>query len=113
MGLVNTTSTFEAFRPFRHTSFAAIWVATVASNVGGWMYSAASGWLMSDLGAEPIRVALVQAAAALPMFLFAVPSGALADIMDKRRLLLIGEVCITITATLFALIVWLGLATPT
>jgi len=77
------------------------------------MYSAASGWLMSELNAEPIAVALVQAAATLPMFLFAVPAGALADITDKRTFLLIGEICVTITATLFAVVVWRDLTTPT
>src|SRR3954452_16183992 len=95
----------QALRPFRHRWFAAIWGATVASNIGGWMYSAASGWLMSELNAAPMVVALVQAAATLPMFLFAIPSGAVADIMDKRIFLLVGEICVPLTAVLFAAIV--------
>ena len=48
--------------PFRHPAFAVIWTATLVSNVGGWMYSAASGWLMTSLDPDPLIVALVQAA---------------------------------------------------
>jgi MFS family permease len=57
-------------------------------------------------------VSLVQVATALPMFLFAIPAGALADIMDKRLFLIVGESSITITSVMFAAIVWLNLATP-
>jgi MFS family permease len=70
--------------PFRHSAFAVIWTATLVSNVGGWMYSAASGWLMTSLNPDPLVVALVQAASSLPICLFAIPAGALADIFDKR-----------------------------
>jgi MFS family permease len=72
--------------PFRHTAFTVIWTATVVSNVGGWMYSAASGWLMTGLNPDPLIVALVQAASSLPICLFATPAGALADIFDKRKI---------------------------
>jgi MFS family permease len=100
------------FAPFRHAIFAVIWTATVVSNIGGWMYSAASGWLMTSLNPDPFVVALVQVATTLPMFLFAVPSGALADIVDRRKLLLVGEVAIMIVSAIFAAIVALDLATP-
>jgi len=61
----------SAWAPFRHRTFAVIWVATVVSNIGGWMYSVASGWLMTSLDADPLFVSLVQVANNLPMFLFA------------------------------------------
>ncbi len=98
--------------PFRHKLFAAIWVATVVSNVGGWMYSAASGWLMTGLNPDPLVVSLVQVATTLPMFLFAIPAGALADIVDKRNFLIFGELATMIASTGFAVIVWLDMATP-
>src|SRR5271166_6328929 len=79
----------HSMAPFRHTAFAVIWTATVVSNVGGWMYSAASGWLMTSLDPDPLVVALVQAASTLPIFLLALPAGALADIFDKRKYLLV------------------------
>ena len=72
---------------FRHKTFRVVWTATVVANVGTWMYNAASGWLMTSLDADPLTVSLVQVASSLPMFLFALPAGALADIVDKRRYL--------------------------
>lgn len=98
--------------PFRHSIFAVIWTATVVSNIGGWMASAASGWLMTSLNPDPLIVSLVQVAATLPIFLFAVPAGALADILDMRKFLIVGECVYTFVSAAFAAIVWLGLATP-
>lgn len=97
--------------PFRHATFTVLWTATVVSNIGSWMYNAASGWLMTSLDPDPLIVSLVQVATMLPMFLFALPAGALADIIDKRKLLLIVESAITFVSAVFAAIVWLGLAT--
>jgi len=98
--------------PFRHALYTVIWTATVVSNIGGWMYSAASGWLMTSLDPDPLIVSLVQVATSLPMFLFAIPAGALADIVDRRRLLVAGELAIMIVSTIFAAIVSFDLATP-
>ena len=90
------------WRPFRHAAFTVLWVATVISNIGTWMQSAASGWLMTSLDPNPLMVAMVQLATALPIFVLAVPSGALADIVDRRRLLLRVELAITAVIALFA-----------
>jgi MFS family permease len=91
-----------ALVPFRNRTFAVIWTATVVSNIGGWMYNVASGWLMTSLDPDPFFVSMVQVANSLPMFLFAIPAGALADIVDRRRLLIFGESAIMITSTAFA-----------
>ena len=98
--------------PFRHRAFAVIWIATVVSNVGGWMYNVASGWLMTSLDSNALVVSLVQAANSLPMFLFAIPAGALADIVNQRRFLIFGESTITAVSAAFAALVWLHLITP-
>ncbi len=92
--------------------FAVIWTATLVSNVGGWMYSAASGWLMTTLNPDPLIVALVQAASTLPICLFALPAGALADIFDKRKFLIVVETLTTAVSAIYAAMVGLGLATP-
>jgi MFS family permease len=97
---------------FRHRAFAVIWTATLVSNVGGWMYSAASGWLMTSLNPNPLVVALVQAASTLPVFLFAIPAGALADVFDKRKYLIVVEVVYTLLCAVYAVMVGFGLATP-
>jgi predicted MFS family arabinose efflux permease len=103
-------ATFAA--PFRHRAFAVIWTATLVSNIGGWMYSAASGWLMTSLNPDPLIVSLVQAASTLPIFLLALPAGALADIFDKRNYLIVVEVLTTAVSAFYAVMVSLGLATP-
>ena len=98
--------------PFRHSAFTVLWTATLVSNVGGWMYSAASGWLMTSLNPDALMVALVQAASSLPISLFAIPAGALADIFDKRKFLIVVETITTVVSAVYAVIVGLGWATP-
>jgi predicted MFS family arabinose efflux permease len=98
--------------PFRHRTYAVIWTATVVANIGTWMYSAAAAWLMTELDPHPLMVSLVQVAASLPVFLFALPAGALADIVDRRRLLILAEGAITVLSGAFAALVWLGQVTP-
>src|SRR3977135_2737822 len=61
--------------PFRHPTFTVLWTATVVANVGTWMYTAASGWLMTGLNPDPLMVSMVQVVTTLPMFLFALPAG--------------------------------------
>src|SRR5437588_11666115 len=98
--------------PFRHPAFTVLSIATVVANVGSWMYNAASGWLMTLLDPDPLIVALVQVATTAPMFLFALPAGALADVFDRRKFLIAMEVAITILSTIFAVLVSLELARP-
>ena len=102
----------SVFGAFRHPPFAVIWIATVVANTGSWMYSAASGWLMTSLDPDPLIVSLVQVAASAPLFLFALPAGALADIFDKRKFLIVLEAATTLVAAIYALLVSLDLATP-
>lgn len=78
----------RAFAPLRHAAFRALWLATLASNVGLWIQNAAAGWMMTMLDPRPLMVSLVQVAAMLPVFLLALPGGAVADIIDRRRFLI-------------------------
>jgi MFS family permease len=89
-----------------------LWIATVVANIGTWMYNAGSGWLMTSLSPDPLVVSLVQVATSLPMFLFAVPAGALADIVDKRWLLIAVEGATTVFSAIIAALVSLDLVTP-
>ncbi len=97
---------------FRYRVFAILWAATVVSNVGGWMYSTAAGWLMTTLTKDAFVVSLVQVANTAPMFLLAVVAGALTDIVDKRRLLIWGESVTAVLSGIFAAAVWFNLVTP-
>lgn len=101
----------SAWSPFRHATFTALWAATVISSIGGWMYSAASGWLMTGLNPDPFVVSMVQVATTLPLFFFALPAGALADIVDRRKFLIAVQIAVSAVSAIFAAIVWLGLVT--
>ena len=107
-----TAAPHSAWAPFRHPAYAVIWTATVVSNVGSWMYNAAAAWLMTSLDTDPIMVSLVQVASNLPLVLFALPAGALADIIDKRKFLIGAELGIMVVSTVFAVLVTLGKVTP-
>ena len=78
----------SAWSPLRHALFRNVWIATVVSNIGTWMQDVGAGWLMTTLAPEPMMVALVQTASALPAMLLVLPAGAVADIVDRRRYLI-------------------------
>ena len=107
-----TTPAPSRWGPFSHLAFTVIWTASLVSNVGTAMFDTASGWLITSLDANPITVSLVQVAVSLPLFLFTLPSGALADVIDSRRLLIAVEVAILAVSVVFAGLVSLNLATP-
>jgi Transmembrane secretion effector len=88
--------------PFSRLAFTVIWTTSLVSNVGTAMFDTASGWLITSLDANPITVSLVQVAVSLPLFLFTLPSGALADVIDSRRLLIAAEVAILAVSVVFA-----------
>jgi len=96
------------WNPFRHGAFTIMWSATLLSNIGTWMNDVGAGWLMTTLAPSPLLVALVQAATTLPVFLFALPAGALADILDRRRLLLLIQLVLALIALALGLIVLTG-----
>src|SRR5215210_548937 len=74
--------------PLRRPLFRSVWIAWVVSSTGTWMQIAGAAWLMPSLTPSPLLVALLQTATSLPVFLVGVPAGTLADIVDRRKLLL-------------------------
>jgi MFS family permease/quinol monooxygenase YgiN len=87
------------WRPLGQPVFRALWTASLASNVGTWMHDASAAWLMTTLVPSPLMVSLMQTATSLPFFLLALPAGALADIVDRRRLLIATQAWMLSTAT--------------
>ena len=77
--------------PLNEPIFRALWIATVVSNIGTWMEDVGESWLMVSLTTSPMLVALVETAGSLPVVLLALPAGALADVVDRRRLLLVTQ----------------------
>lgn len=78
----------SSFAPLRQKVFAVLWAATIIGNVGSFMRDVASAWLVTDITGAPAAVAMVQAAATLPVFLLAIPAGVLSDILDRRKFLI-------------------------
>lgn len=80
-----------ASSPLSIPVYRSLWLATVFANIGSCMEDVTAGWLMTSLSASALPVALVQAANMLPIALLSLPSGALADIVDRRRLLFFAQ----------------------
>jgi MFS family permease len=93
----------SALGPLRHRAFALLWSAALVANVGTWFRDVANGWSMTQLAPSPLMVALVQAAATLPVFLLSLPAGALADLVDRRRLLLVIQLLLVATSLALAI----------
>src|SRR6267142_1882949 len=94
----------SAWSPLSDPLFRALWLASVASNVGTWMHNVGADWLMTTLAPSPLMVGLMQTAENAPLFLLALPAGALADIVDRRRLLLVSQGWMLISAVSLALL---------
>lgn len=105
------TENAGAFTPFRHRAFLVLWVATVLSNIGTWMHDVGAGWLMTELAPSPLLVASVQAATTLPIFLFALIAGAVADIVDRRKMLIAINIVMGLTTAVMTVLVQFGLMT--
>ena len=91
----------NAWSPFKHRAYAVLWVVGLISNIGTWVFNVASGWLMTELSTSAFMVSLVQVATALPIFLFGLPAGALGDIFDRRKILLISQLSLAAVLFLF------------
>jgi len=101
----------SAWSPLRSALFRNLWIATIVSNVGTWMQDVGAGWLMTSLTSSPSLVALVEAADSFPLMLLALPAGALADIVDRRRLLIFVQAYLMIVAGALAVSTLLELTT--
>jgi MFS family permease len=98
--------------PFDSLAFTVILIASTIANIGIAVFDTCSGWLMTTLNADPMAVSTVQIATTLPMFLLTLPAGALADIVDSRRLLITVEIVVTAVSAAFAALVTAHAATP-
>jgi MFS family permease len=101
----------SAWSPLRHEHFRVLWLAALVSSIGTWMQNVAAVWFMTSLSPSPLMVALIQAATSLPVFFVGLPAGAVADIFDRRRLLLFTQGWMLATAGLLALLTFAGLMT--
>lgn len=94
------------------STFRNLLIASFVSDIGAFMQSVGAAWLMVSLNAGPMYVALTQTASSLPFFLLALPAGAVGDIVDRRKLILITETWMTGIALIMALLAIGGLMSP-
>ena len=91
-----------ALAPLKGPVFRGLWLAWLAANLTMWMNDVAAAWLMTSLTTSPVMVALVQTASTLPVFLLGLPSGALADIVDRRRYFAATQLWVSVNALVLA-----------
>ncbi|MFL6506848.1 MAG: MFS transporter [Nitrososphaeraceae archaeon] len=98
--------------PFKYSIYKTLWIAVLFSYVGAAMYDVGASWLMTSLAPNPLFVSLITTATTLPIFLFALPSGILSDIFDRRNVLLITCAYMFTISTVLGLLTLVGLTTP-
>ncbi|HTT20654.1 MAG TPA: MFS transporter [Candidatus Sulfotelmatobacter sp.] len=109
---VEQRSPDPAWAPLTEPLFRSLWIAAVISYTGTWMQNVGAGWLMTQLTTSPLMVGLVQAASAIPVFLVVLPAGALADMVDRRRLLLFTQSWMVLAAAALGILTLLGAINP-
>ncbi len=98
--------------PLRIPVFRMLWTTWLMANVCMWMNDVAAAWMMTSLTTTPLWIALVQTASSLPVFLLGIPSGALADILDRKRYFLITQIWVAVVASILSITVFLGVISP-
>ena len=101
------------FAPLALPVFRMLWFTWLAANISMWMHEVAAAWMMTSLTTTPIWVALVQTASTLPVFLLGLPSGALADILDRKRFFFVTQLWVAAVALVLCVTIFSGVMTPT
>jgi MFS family permease len=104
--------TVSAWAPLRSPLFRALWIASLTSSIGTWMHEVGAAWLMTSFTPSPVMVTLMQTAASLPIVLLALPAGAIADLFDRRRMLLLTQGWMLASAAVLAVLTVLDATTP-
>jgi MFS family permease len=102
----------SALAPFRHGIFRAVWSASLVSNFGGLIQGVGAAWMMTTIATSPYQVALVQASTTLPIMLFALVAGAIADSFNRRKVMLVAQTFMLVVSALLTLFTWQGWMTP-
>ncbi|WP_220486624.1 MFS transporter [Luteimonas sp. MC1782] len=102
----------SALSAMRYPVFRKVWLASASSNFGGMIQSVGASWLMISIAESADMVALVQASIALPVMLFSLVAGAMADSFDRRKMMLGAQLFMLLVSVALALCTWSGLITP-
>src|SRR5262249_42970783 len=101
-----------SLKPLSDPYFRLLWFATVASNIGTWMKDVGVAWSMTSLAPNPVMVSLVQSSSSLPIFLLALPAGALADRMDRRNLVMGTQLWMVLISAVMTALALMGIMSP-
>ncbi len=112
VGSSNLRRAESPWAPLGEPLFRSLWIAAVVSFTGSWMQNVGAGWLMTQITTSPLMVSLVQAAAAIPVFLVVLPAGALADMVDRRRLLLFTQGWMVLASAALGILTLMGAVSP-
>lgn len=110
--LLQPVASASGFAPLHIALFRDRWIASTVSSVGTWMQDTAATWLMTTLTVSPLLIALMQAAASLPVLFFGLLAGATADIFDRRRLLIFWQVWMLASVAVLAVLTFFGHVSP-
>ena len=109
---ITAEETDHPFAPLANGVFRALWIASIASNIGTWMQNVGAGWLMTEINPSPLYVSLVQTATSLPVFLLGIPAGAAADLFDRRKLLVFSQAFMAFAAGVLGWLTVIGKTSP-
>ncbi|AZO11688.1 MULTISPECIES: MFS transporter [unclassified Mesorhizobium] len=102
----------SALAPFQHGIFRAVWSASLVSNFGGLIQGVGAAWMMTTIATSSYQVALVQASTTLPIMLFALVAGAIADSFNRRKVMLVAQIFMLVVSALLTMFTWFGWMTP-
>jgi MFS family permease len=106
------TAAAPAPSPLSLPVFRAVWIASMASNFGGLIQAVGASWMMASLGASPQMIALVQTSTSLPIMLLSLWAGAVADNVDRRKVMLAAQSFMLLASLILAAAAWAGILTP-
>ena len=109
---LQTENKLHGFEPLSVPLFRDLWLASIVSNLGGWMQDTAGTWLMTVLTPSPLLIALMQTAASLPVVILGLLAGATADIFDRRRLLIFWQAWMLTAVAILSVLTFFDIISP-
>lgn len=109
---MSTSDTHGPWSPLGQPTFRALWLAILVGNIGTWVHDVAAAWIMAETTNSPLMVAAVQSATTLPVVVLAIVAGTLADIVDRRRYLILAQLWMLLVASTLAVLAHLDRLGP-
>lgn len=109
---MSAPATHGPWSPLGQPTFRALWLAILVGNIGTWIHDVAAAWVMAETTNSPLMVAAVQSATTLPVVLLAIIAGTLADIVDRRRYLILAQLWMLLVASTLAVLAHLDRLGP-